>query len=321
MALGLAQVAKYTAVFLYPLALILLLLRDYPELRGWVARDRPALWAYLRRMALFGLVILLLSLLVINAGFLFNRTFLPFGQYAFKSDLLQALQARFPILNRLPATIILMGTAEIVTLIVAIPIGVLAAVKQYSLLDKIVSVFATIGYAVPSFILGVYVLYFGGVVLGWFPLFGRESLGKSGDIFDIAWHLVLPVTSLAIQTIAGYARYVRTSMLEVLNQDYIRTARAKGLAGSRVIGKHALRNALLPVVTLVGLSLPSLVSGAVITEQIFSYPGIGSLTIQAIGANDYPVIYATAMLIGVTVILGNLVADVLYGLVDPRIKY
>jgi peptide/nickel transport system permease protein len=225
------------------------------------------------------------------------------------------------IMNRLPATIILMGTAEIVTLIFAIPIGVLAAVKQYSLTDKIVNVFATIGYAIPSFILGIYVLYFGGVVLGAFPLFGRESLGKSGDILDIAWHLVLPVTSLAIQTIAGYARYVRTSMLEVLNQDYIRTARAKGLASSRVIGKHALRNALLPVVTLLGLSLPALVSGAVITETIFSYPGVGSLTIQAIGANDYPVIYATAMLIGITVILGNLLADIMYGLVDPRIKY
>ena len=225
------------------------------------------------------------------------------------------------IMGRLPATIILMGTAEVVTIIFAIPIGIVAAVKQYSLTDKIISVFATIGYAIPSFILGLYVLYFGGVVLGWFPLFGRESLGKSGDILDIAWHLVLPVTSLAIQTIAGYARYVRTSMLEVLNQDYIRTARAKGLRSSRVIGKHALRNALLPVVTLLGLSLPALVAGAIITETIFSYPGIGSLTITAIAGNDYPVIYATAMLIGITVILGNLLADVMYGLVDPRIKY
>jgi peptide/nickel transport system permease protein len=158
-------------------------------------------------------------------------------------------------------------------------------------------------------------------VLGWFPLFGMQSLGKSGDPLDIAWHLVLPVTSLAIQSIAGWARYVRTSMLESMHQDYVRTARAKGLASSRVIGKHALRNALMPVVTLIGLSLPSLVAGAVITESIFSYPGVGSLIISAVNANDYPVIYATAMLIGMTVIAGNLLADVLYGLVDPRIKY
>jgi peptide/nickel transport system permease protein len=225
------------------------------------------------------------------------------------------------VFERLPATALLMGTAEVVTIVFAIPIGIVAAVKQYSLVDKVISVFATIGYAIPSFIIGLYVLYFGGVVLGWFPLFGMQSLGKSGDPLDVAWHLVLPVTSLAIQSIAGWARYVRTSMLESLHQDYVRTARAKGLAGSRVIGKHALRNALMPVVTLIGLSLPSLVAGAVITESIFSYPGVGSLIISAVNANDYPVIYATAMLIGMTVIAGNLLADVLYGLVDPRIKY
>jgi len=225
------------------------------------------------------------------------------------------------VFERLPATALLMGTAEIVTIVFAIPIGIIAAVKQYSLVDKVISVFATIGYAIPSFIIGLYVLYFGGVVLGWFPLFGMQSLGKSGDPLDIAWHLVLPVTSLAIQAIAGWARYVRTSMLETMHQDYVRTARAKGLAGSRVIGKHALRNALMPVVTLLGLALPSLVAGAVITETIFSYPGVGSLIISAVNANDYPVIYSTAMLIGMTVIAGNLLADVLYGLVDPRIKY
>jgi peptide/nickel transport system permease protein len=225
------------------------------------------------------------------------------------------------VLGRLPATMLLMGTAEIVTIVFAIPIGIVAAVKQYSLVDKVISIFATIGYAIPSFILGLYVMYFGGVVLGWFPLYGMQSLGKEGDPMDIGWHLVLPVVSLAIQSIAGWARYVRTSMLESMNQDYVRTARAKGLAGSRVIGKHALRNALMPVVTLLGLALPSLVAGAVITEQIFSYPGIGSLTINAVSGNDYPIIYATGMLVGIFVIAGNLLADILYGLVDPRIKY
>jgi peptide/nickel transport system permease protein len=236
------------------------------------------------------------------------------------------------IADRLPATFILMGTSLVVTIIVAIPIGVLAAVKQYSWTDKIITTFATIGYAIPSFLLGIYIWYLGGVVLAdvtrslfgtqWsFPLFGRQSLGGDNDPLDVAWHLVLPVTSLAIQSIAAFSRYLRASMLDVLRADYVRTARAKGAGGRRVIYKHALRNGLIPLITLVGLSIPSLVAGAVITEFIFSYPGLGQLTITAITQNDYPTIYATAMLIGIMVVVGNLLADVLYGVVDPRIKY
>lgn len=230
------------------------------------------------------------------------------------------------ITDRIPATMLLMGSALVVTIIVSIPIGILAAVRQYSWTDKVITTFATIGYAMPSFLLGIYVLYFGGVVLyewfGWgFPLFGRQTLGGDGNPADIAYHLVLPVTSLAIQSIAAFSRYLRASMLDVMRQDYVRTARAKGADGRRVIGRHALRNALIPIITLIGLSIPSLISGAVITETIFSYPGLGSLTITAISQSDYPTIYATAMLAGIFVILGNLVADILYGVVDPRIKY
>jgi peptide/nickel transport system permease protein len=235
---------------------------------------------------------------------------------------------RTMIFDRMSATFLLMGTALLVTMIVSIPLGIIAAVKQYSWADKIISSFATIGYAMPSFLLGIYVLFFGGVWLGqltggtiYFPLFGRQSLGGDGNPLDIAWHLVLPVTTLAITSIAGYSRYLRASMLDVLRQDYVRTAKAKGLSSRRVTYRHALRNALIPFITLIGLSLPSLVAGAVITETIFSYPGLGSLTINAIRANDYPVIYATGMLTGFFVILGNLVADILYGVVDPRIKY
>lgn len=236
------------------------------------------------------------------------------------------------IAERLPATILLMGTALIVTIIFSIPIGIIAAVKQYSWTDKIITSFATIGYAIPSFLLGIYIWYLGGIVLrdltdsvfGFefgFPLFGRQSLGSDGDPVDIAFHLVLPVTALAIQSIAAFSRYLRASMLDVLRQDYVRTAKAKGASGSRVIGRHALRNALIPLITLIGLSIPGLIAGAVITEFIFSYPGLGQLTITAIFQNDYPTIYATAMLIGIMVIVGNLVADILYGVVDPRIKY
>ncbi|MBA2557572.1 MAG: ABC transporter permease [Chloroflexi bacterium] len=224
-------------------------------------------------------------------------------------------------MERLPATLRLMGTALAVTIVFAIPIGILAAVKQYSWTDKVISTFATIGYAIPSFLLGVYLLYFGGVVLGAFPMFGLESFGRRGDFLDMAWHLVLPVTSLAVQQIAAWARYMRASMLEVLHQDYVRTARAKGLASSRVLGKHALRNALIPVVTLLGLSIPALISGAAITETIFSYPGLGGMFVDAVRTYDYPVVLAGTMIGGFSVVAGNLLADVLYGFVDPRIKY
>ena len=230
------------------------------------------------------------------------------------------------VANRLTATLLLMGISLIVTIVVAIPIGILAAVRQYSLTDKIITTFATVGYAVPSFLLGIYTLYFGAVVLhNWtgfgVPLFGRQSLGGDGNPADLAYHLFLPVLSLSVQSIAGFSRYLRASMLDVMRQDYVRTARAKGAGGRRVVGRHALRNALIPLITLIGLSIPALIAGAVITETIFSYPGIGDLTITAIIGNDYPTIYATAMLVGIFVILGNLIADILYGVVDPRIKY
>jgi len=225
------------------------------------------------------------------------------------------------VLERVPATVRLMGLALLTTIVLAVPIGVLAAVKQYSWTDKVITTLATIGYAIPSFILGLYLLYFGGVVLKAFPLFGMQSFGKSGDIPDLIWHLVLPVGSLAIQQIAGWARYMRSSMLEVLHQDYVRTAKAKGLPRSRVLGKHALRNAMIPIVTLLGLSIPALLAGAAITETIFSYPGLGAMFVQSVTVRDYPTVLALTMVGGVTVVLGNLLADVLYGVVDPRIKY
>jgi peptide/nickel transport system permease protein len=256
----------------------------------------------------------------------------PFRDDAWGYSFLTNQPVRDAIFERIPATVLLMGTSLLLTIVIAVPIGVIAAVKQYSWADKIISTFATVGYAVPSFLLGLYVAYFGGVALRQFtsgfidggfgfPLFGRQSLVDGGDPLDIAFHLFLPVTSLAIQQIAGFSRYLRASMLDVLRQDYVRTARAKGLAEGRVVYRHALRNGLIPLITLIGLSFPSLVAGAIITEQIFSYPGIGSLTINAVSQNDYPVIYAVSLLAGFFVLLGNLLADVLYGVVDPRIKY
>jgi len=229
------------------------------------------------------------------------------------------------VLDRMPATLLLGGTALLATVVLAVPIGILAAVKQYSWADKAITTFATVGYAIPSFLLGLYIAYIGTVVFrGAFPSFGMISLpgveGR-GTPLDVAWHMVLPVTSLAIQQIAGWSRYVRAKMLEVLNQDYVRTAKAKGLSSAKVTYKHALRNALIPVITLFGLTLPGLLSGAVITEVIFSWPGLGALGVDAVTQRDYPLVLAFVMIGGFGVVLGNLLADVMYGVADPRIKY
>jgi peptide/nickel transport system permease protein len=232
------------------------------------------------------------------------------------------------IMARVPATLLLMGTTLLVTIIIAIPIGMLAALRQYSWTDKIITTLATVGYAMPSFLLGTYVLYFGSIVLPQltngqlsFPSYGMDSPGRRGDPLDILWHMVLPVTTLSIISIAAWSRYMRTSMLDVLHQDYIRTAKAKGLPRRSVIYRHALRNALIPIVTLLGLSIPTLIAGAAITETIFSWPGLGSMFIEAVGNRDFPVVLALTMMGGFAVVLGNLLADVLYGVVDPRIRY
>lgn len=240
-------------------------------------------------------------------------------------SLVDGRSVRDTLVDRMPATLLLGGTALLVTIVFAVPIGILAAVRQYSWADKAITTFATIGYAIPSFLLGLYIAYLGTVVFrGLFPGFGMVSLPGTegrGTPLDVAWHMVLPVTSLAIQQIAGWSRYVRAKMLEVLNQDYVRTAKAKGLSAAKVTYKHALRNALIPVITLFGLTLPGLLSGAVITETIFSWPGLGLLGVTAVTQRDYPVVLAFVMVGGFGVVMGNLLADILYGVVDPRIKY
>ena len=224
------------------------------------------------------------------------------------------------IAERLPATLLLGVTALLLTVVLAIPLGVLAAVRQYSFADRLITSLATIGYAIPSFLLGLYLLYFGGVVLGWFPLFGIQSFGREGDPLDVAWHLVLPAASLAIQQVAGWSRYVRAAMLEVMHQDYVRTARAKGLPGRRVTFKHALRNAIIPVITRIGLPIPTRLGGAAITETIFTWPGVGLMGVEAVAQRDYPVVLAFVMIGGIGVVLGNLLADVFYAVADPRIR-
>jgi peptide/nickel transport system permease protein len=213
-----------------------------------------------------------------------------------------------------------MGTALVLTVIIAIPVGILGAVRQYSWTDKIITVLATIGYAMPTFWLGLVLKYIFAFQLDAFPLFGRHEYGDD-SLPDLIWHMVLPVLTLTIVSVAGWSRYMRSSMLEVMRQDYVRTARAKGLQNSRVLYKHALRNALIPIVTLLGLTIPTLLVGAAVTEAVFSWPGLGGLGVTSVVERDYPLVLAFVMVGGTMVILGNLLADVLYAFVDPRIKY
>jgi len=224
------------------------------------------------------------------------------------------------IVERVPNTLILMGTSLALTVVIAIPIGILGAVRQYSLLDKLITVLATIGYAMPTFWLGLVLKFVFAIKLDLFPLFGMHAYGDT-SITDLLYHMALPVLTLTIVSVAGWSRYMRSSMLEVLHQDYVRTAKAKGLPRSRVIYKHALRNALIPIVTLLGLTIPSLLIGAAVTEFVFAWPGLGGMGVTAVIERDYPLVLAFVMTGGAMVILGNLIADVLYAFVDPRIKY
>jgi peptide/nickel transport system permease protein len=229
------------------------------------------------------------------------------------------------ILERLPVTIGIELASIILILLIGIPIGVSSAVKEGGLYDKSMTVFVFIGFAVPTFWLSLMLMDLVGVRWGWLPISGIKSLEFEKFVFfekalDIARHLLLPVLVSAFGSLAGISRYMRSNMLNVLKQDYIRTARAKGLAEKDVIYKHALKNALLPVVTILGLSVPGLIGGSVIFESIFSIPGMGRLFYESVMARDYPVIMGVLVIGAVLTLLGNLLADVSYAAVDPRIK-
>jgi peptide/nickel transport system permease protein len=229
------------------------------------------------------------------------------------------------ILERLPITILLNVLSLILILAIAIPIGVLSAVHQNSLFDKLTSVFVFIGFAMPTFWLALLLMILFGVQLGWLPISGIRSLNyeylPAGAAFwDLIKHLILPVMLSAFGGLAGLSRYMRSNMLEVIRQDYIMTARAKGLSERVVIYKHALRNALLPVITILGLSIPGLIGGSVIFETIFAIPGMGQLFYMSVMARDYPVVMGILFIGAVLTLLGNLIADVSYAVADPRIR-
>ena len=230
------------------------------------------------------------------------------------------------LLETIPNTLMLTIWALLLDLVVGVVIGVVSAVRQYSWTDHAITVGALFVYSMPSFWLGLMLIILFSLHLGWLPASQMESVdAEYMSFFPRMWdrflHLIMPVFVLGIASAASVARYMRGSLLEVIRQDYIRTARAKGLTEHAVVYKHALMNALIPIITLLGLYLPFLMSGSVITETIFAWPGMGRLTVGAIFARDYPVVMAANLVAGIMVVGGNLLADVLYGVVDPRIRY
>jgi peptide/nickel transport system permease protein len=229
------------------------------------------------------------------------------------------------ILERLPITILLNILSMLLILLVAIPLGVVSAVRQDSFFDRVASILVFIGFAVPTFWLALLLMIFFGVQLGWLPISGIRSLNYEylppGMAFwDMIKHLILPVLLSAFGGLAGLSRYMRANMLEVIRQDYIMTARAKGLPERVVIYRHALRNALLPVITILGLSVPGLIGGSVIFETIFAIPGMGQLFYMAVMARDYPVVMGILFIGAILTLFGNLFADVSYAAADPRIR-
>jgi peptide/nickel transport system permease protein len=223
--------------------------------------------------------------------------------------------------ERLPNTLYLMGTVFVVVILIAIPVGVITALKQYSWLDHVVTGVVFTFLSTPTFWLGLLLIILFGLQLHWLPLGGIQTLGQPFDVGDRLKHLILPVATIALVQMGGHVRYLRASMLETIGQDYMRTARAKGLGERVVVLRHALKNAAIPFVTIVALDMPELFIGAVITEQIFGWPGMGRLFIDSAFRSDYPVLQGILAVSSAFIVLSNLVADVMYGWLDPRIRY
>lgn len=260
------------------------------------------------------------------------------------------VQAGVPVMEiikyRFGYTVVLMLVVEVLALLFALPIGIYSAIRQYSALDYFFTAFAFFGQSMPTFWTGLLVMSLFSVALGWFPTGGVKVIGAPGDIVegltnlltfgrsypeldgkalkvigDGLWHMALPVFVLVYFSMAGWIRFIRTSMLEVMRQDYMRTARAKGLLQRVVILKHGLRNALIPLITLLALQLPNLFGGAIVTETIFSWPGMGRQLIDGIAGSDWPVVQGILVITSMIVVFANLLGDLMYAVVDPRIKY
>ncbi len=242
--------------------------------------------------------------------------------YFFHFDWGQSITSRVPVqeyvFSRLAVTLQIVGTAYLIGVMIAIPVGVLSALKQYSLFDNIATTFAFIGFSIPTFFSGLLLILLFSVQLNWFPFVYDSTVT---GFWPNVKQSIMPVMVLALFGSAQLTRFVRASMLETINQDYVRTARAKGLREQAVVFRHIMRNAMIPVVTIIALQMPAIVGGAVITEQIFRVPGIGRALIDGINSKDVPVVMAITFGVSVLVVVFNVIADILYAILDPRIKY
>jgi peptide/nickel transport system permease protein len=247
-----------------------------------------------------------------------------------QGDLGESFRHRIPVISmiaeRIPYTLQLTVLAMFFDALIGIALGIISAIKQYSIWDKTVTFGSLIIYSVPGFWLALMLVLVFSVNLGWFPTSQISSMDYDfltwwEKVLDRLWHLALPVFVLGIGSAAGTARYMRNRLLEVLSEEYILAARARGLKERVVIMRHALRNALIPIITIYGMSIPFLLGGAVLIENVFAWPGMGTLAVEAVGGRDYPIILATTMIGAVLVILGNLFADITYAIVDPRVSY
>jgi peptide/nickel transport system permease protein len=227
------------------------------------------------------------------------------------------------ILQRLPVTLIVIGASQILAISVAIPVGVLAAIRPYSIFDQIASTFAMIGFSLPTFFTGLVLILVFSIQLDWLPFVYRADINATGWAFywEHIKQSIMPVVVLGLAQAGTLVRFMRSSVLDVIRLDYVTTARSKGIGERKVIVRHVVRNAMIPVVTLIALQLPAVFGGAIVTEQIFRIPGIGSLLIAAILANDTPVVMGVTFVIACLVVLFNLIADILYGWLDPRISF
>ncbi|MGM0445512.1 MAG: ABC transporter permease [Bacillota bacterium] len=256
---------------------------------------------------------------------LFVQYFLYLKQMI-KGDLGQSFIYKTPvtqvILSRLPWTLLLMGLTQLFTMVIGVPLGVFAGYKKGSILDHLINAFTIFGISIFIPWLGITLLYFFGYQISIFPIGGAYTPGVEGFTFfkDVVMHLVLPVLTLTLIYLANYVLYMRASMIDVLSEDYIRTARSKGVKERQVVWKHAVRNALIPTVTMAGLLLGRMVSGAVLTETIFSFPGVGRMIYEAVGQQDFPVLQGAFLILAVSVITMNILTDLVYAYLDPRVK-
>jgi peptide/nickel transport system permease protein len=243
---------------------------------------------------------------------------------ALSGDFGFSIQSRRPISEevgkRIPPTLVLMGTAIMISILLGVPFGILSALRQYSRLDYVLTTVTMLMSSTPSFVLGLAGIYIFAVWFDLLPSGGIQTLGRPQTVEDFVWHLILPAMILGLGSAAPLLRYTRAAMLEVLHSDYVTTAKAKGLSASVVIIRHAFRNSLIPIITVIGLLLPELVAGAVITEQIFAWPGMGSLAVRAARDRDPALMMGVVLTVGIAVLAINILVDVLYARVDPRIR-